>query len=72
MQFLVLIEKGDSSFGASVPDLPGCIAVGETEDEALELITEAIQFHLEDLQAEGRPAPRRVSRSVVVNVPMAA
>ncbi|MBK8451863.1 MAG: type II toxin-antitoxin system HicB family antitoxin [Thiofilum sp.] len=72
MYYTVIIEQGETSFGASVPDLPGCIAVGETEGEVLELIREAIQFHLEDLSASGEQIPPPVSKSVVVEVPLAA
>ena len=50
MRYMVVIEKGSSSYGAFVPDLPGCIAVGESESEVITLIEEAIQFHLEDLK----------------------
>ena len=48
-RYMVVIEKGPSSYGAFVPDLPGCIAVGETRARALTLIEEAIQLHLEDM-----------------------
>jgi predicted RNase H-like HicB family nuclease len=68
MRYIVIIEKGESSYGAFVPDLPGCIAVGETEQEVMALIQEAIQFHLEDLQSEGRPIPQPVSKSTYVDV----
>jgi predicted RNase H-like HicB family nuclease len=57
MRYAVIIEKGDTSYGASVPDLPGCIAVGETLDEVQRLIREAIAFHLEGLKLEGLPIP---------------
>jgi predicted RNase H-like HicB family nuclease len=50
MQYMVVIEQGETSVGAYVPDLPGCIAVGETEQYALQLIQEAIEFHLEGLK----------------------
>jgi predicted RNase H-like HicB family nuclease len=72
MKYLVVVEKGPSSYGASVPDLPGCIAVGETEKEVIELIQEAIQFHLEDLQNEGQAIPPSVSKSTFVEVGLAA
>ncbi len=49
MQYLVVFEKDTSSCGAYVPDLPGCVAIGETMEEVRELITEAIQFHIEGL-----------------------
>lgn len=51
-QYMVIIEKGETSYGAYVPDLPGCIAVSETREEVLELIKEAIEFHLEGLQID--------------------
>ena len=57
MKYAVIVEKGDNSFGAHVPDLPGCVAVAETKDEVLELIQEAIEFHLESLREDGQPIP---------------
>lgn len=71
MQYMVVIEKGETSYGAFVPDLAGCVAVGETENEVIELIQEAIQFHLEDLKAEGLSIPHPVSKSTFVDVEMA-
>ena len=50
MQYLVIFEKDVNSYGAYVPDLPGCVAVGETMEEVHSLITEAIQFHIEGLR----------------------
>lgn len=58
MSYAVVIEKGETSYGAYVPDLPGCIAVAETKEEVEALITEAIQLHLEMLREEGLPVPR--------------
>ena len=49
MDYVVIVEKGETSYGAYVPDLPGCVAVGETREEAMQLIREAIEFHLEGL-----------------------
>ena len=57
MRYAVVIEQGETSYGAYVPDLPGCIAVGETLDEVRELINEAVQFHLEGLREDGEPIP---------------
>ena len=57
MKYTVIIEEGDSSYGAFVPDLPGCIAVGETKKEAIELIKEAIEFHIEGLKEDGITIP---------------
>ena len=58
MQYLVVIEQGPSSFGAYVPDLPGCVAVGESRAEVTRLIHEAIQFHLDGMKEDGLPIPQ--------------
>ena len=58
MRYLVVYEKGDSSYGAYVPELPGCIAVGDTLKEVQTLIREAIEFHIEGLQEDGDPVPQ--------------
>jgi predicted RNase H-like HicB family nuclease len=68
MQYLVVLERGEAGFGAYVPDLPGCIAAGETEDEVLALIREAIEFHLEGLRQHGEPVPVPSSTSANVEV----
>ena len=57
MKYAVIVEEGDISFGAHVPDLPGCVAVAETKAEVLKLIQEAIQFHIEGLREDGMPVP---------------
>lgn len=68
MDFVVIIEEGDNSWGAHVPDLPGCIAVAETRGEALELIREAISFHLEGLKESGMPVPTGRTRVELVHI----
>ena len=68
MRYLVVVEEGPNSFGAYVPDLPGCIAAGESRKEVLTLIREAIEFHLEGLRENGRPIPPPSSSSEVVEV----
>lgn len=68
MRYLVVVERGPASFGAHVPDLPGCIAAGETKEEVLTLIREAIEFHLEGLKQEGQPIPAPSSTSELVEV----
>ena len=45
MRYAIVIEKGENSYGAYVPDLPGCVAVAETLEEFKKLIVEAIAFH---------------------------
>jgi len=58
MRYLVVIEQGGTSWGAHVPDLPGCIAVGRTRAEALERIREAVALHIQGLAEDGEPVPR--------------
>lgn len=68
MKYMVVIEKGASGYGAHVPDLPGCVAAGETREELLRLIKGAIQFHIEGLRAAGEPVPAPSSVSEFVEV----
>lgn len=68
MQYLVVIEKGLSSYGAYVPDLPGCIAVGETRIEVTRLIHEAVEFHIESLQDDGQTVPQPASQAELIDV----
>ena len=63
MRYLVVIEKGESSVGAYVPDLPGCIATAETEEEVRCLIKDAIEFHIEGLRDSGERVPPRAPRA---------
>ncbi len=57
MKYTVIYEKGDSTWGAYVPDLPGVIAVGDAREEVESLIREAVEFHIEGLRAEGLAVP---------------
>lgn len=68
MRYLVVVEEGATSFGAYVPDLPGCVAAAETREEVLELIREAIELHIKGLKQEGQPVPPPSSTSAVVDV----
>lgn len=68
MRYMVVLERGPHSFGAHVPDLPGCVAVGKTREEALKLIQEAIEFHIEGLRDEGLPVPEPSSDPEFVEV----
>ncbi len=68
MRYTVIIEKGDTSWGDYVPDLPGCVAVGETREEVLELIREGIEFHIEGLREKGETVPEPHSFSELVEI----
>jgi len=68
MRYAVVVEKGESGFGAYVPDLPGCVAVAESYDEVLKLIQGAIEFHIDGLKQDGEPIPVPTSRVEFVDV----
>jgi predicted RNase H-like HicB family nuclease len=54
---VVLIPEEEGGYSVTVPALPGCVSQGETREEALEMIREAIELYLESLQAHGDPTP---------------
>jgi len=68
MRYMVVIERGDTSWGAHVPDLPGCVAIGETREEVLCLIREAIELHIDGLRQDGLPVPAPTSEGEFVEV----
>ena len=57
MKYAVVLEEGADSFGAYVPDLPGCVAAAKSRPEVLRLISEAIAFHLQGLAEQGGDVP---------------
>lgn len=69
MRYAIVIEKASSNYAAYVPDLPGCIATGDTVAEAESLIRESIEFHLEGLKEDGLPIPPPGSQVEYVDVP---
>ena len=71
MKYAIVVEKGDTSYGAYVPDLPGCVAAAETRDEVLKLIKQAIEFHLEGMRVDGDPIPEPHSEMEYVEVSVA-
>lgn len=61
MRYAVVFEKSEASFGAYVPDLPGCVAVGDSLAEAKSLIAQAMKQHLEVLRTQGHRPPEPAS-----------
>jgi predicted RNase H-like HicB family nuclease len=57
MRFAVVIEKAEGNYSAYVPDLPGCVATGDTVEDVEREIRDAIRFHIEGLRADGLPVP---------------
>ena len=68
MRYAVVIEISGTGYGAYVPDLPGCVAVGETMEETSRLIKEAIEFHLEGMREDGVAPPKPTSVADYVEV----
>jgi predicted RNase H-like HicB family nuclease len=68
MRYAIVIEKSENGYGAYVPDLPGCVALGETVIEAEKLIKEAIEFHLEGMREDGEAIPEASSLAEYVEV----
>ena len=67
-EYAVLYEQSPTSWGASVPDLPGCFAVGKTFEETETLIREAIELFIEQLRADGKPVPEPITHAGHVSV----
>jgi predicted RNase H-like HicB family nuclease len=58
MKYVAVLEQADDGgWGAYVPDLPGCVAIGQTKEETEKLIREAIPLHIESLREDGDPVP---------------
>ena len=68
MKYLVVIEKGRRSWGAHVPDLPGCVAAARTRAEVERLIKEAIELHIDALKEAGMEVPPPHSEGKIVDV----
>ena len=62
MHYLVFFEQGDKNYSAYVPDMPVCVAVGDTLEETRKEISEAIKFHIECLQEDGEVVPMPTSK----------
>jgi predicted RNase H-like HicB family nuclease len=70
--FLVVIEKGQNSYGAYSPDLPGCVAVGDTVEEVEQRIREAILLHIEGMREDHLPLPQPTSRAEYIDISIPA
>jgi predicted RNase H-like HicB family nuclease len=69
MKYTVIIEKGPTSYGAYIPDLPGCVAAGDTREEVVELITAAVVDHVELMAEHGEDIPEPTCTAIEVEVP---
>ena len=72
MRYAVIYERAsDGGCGAYIPDLPGCVALGETLEETRRLIQEAVEMHLEAMRADGDPIPEPTTVSKYIETPAA-
>ena len=71
MRYLVIIEKGPNNFSAYVPDLPGCTSAGDSFDETLQGIREAIEGHLDVMRQYGEPIPEPTSQPAFIDAALA-
>jgi len=69
-KYAVLFERGEHTWSAYVPDLPGCVAAGDSREETEQLIREAIAFHIEGLREEGLPVPEPTTEAGFVPAPL--
>jgi predicted RNase H-like HicB family nuclease len=68
MRYAIVIEQAADNFSAYVPDLPGCVATGDTVEEAEREIRQAIAFHVEGLRSDGQPVPAPTSKVEYIEV----
>ncbi len=71
LRYAILIEKTKTGYSAHVPDLLGCVAAGETRQETMRLIREAIEFHLEGMRLHGEPIPAPAAGCEYVEIELA-
>jgi len=69
-KYIIIVEKAGKNYSAYCPDLPGCIATGETAEKTVDGMKEAIEFHLEGMKKEGLsiPKPSTLVRAVDIAV----
>jgi predicted RNase H-like HicB family nuclease len=58
LHYLAVIEKGPNNYSGFFPDVPGCVAAGHTIEETMQLLQEALQFHLESMLEDGEELPK--------------
>jgi len=68
MKYAIVIERAGKNYSAYIPDLPGCVATGETREEVESQIREAVQFHLEGMREDGEAIPEPSSQVEYIDV----
>lgn len=67
-EYLVIYERAGNNFSAFVPDLPGCVAAGDTLEETEQMMKEAIDLYIEALREEGQPIPEPTTKAKPLSV----
>lgn len=67
-EYTVIYEWAGENYSAYVPDLPGCVACGDTVEETEELMKEAIELYIEALRDDGRPVPEPTTKARALSV----
>ncbi len=67
-RYLIVMEKSENAYCAYTPDLPGCVAVGKTIEDAEEAVLEALREHIKGLETDGQPVPKTASLAEYVLV----
>jgi predicted RNase H-like HicB family nuclease len=68
MQYLVVLERTDRNYGAHAPDLPGCVATGQTPEETLQLMLEAMEMHIRGIEEDGLPVPEPTATASYISI----
>ncbi|MCY3609755.1 MAG: type II toxin-antitoxin system HicB family antitoxin [Acidimicrobiaceae bacterium] len=68
LTYTVILERTGTGYSAYAPDLPGCISVGGTREEIMEMMREAMEFHLESMVEDGDEIPELISSAVEIEV----
>jgi predicted RNase H-like HicB family nuclease len=68
MEYLVILEKAETNWAAYSPDVPGCVATGNTPEETLQEYQEALQMHLKGLEEDGLPLPEPSAKAQFIKV----
>ena len=71
-RILVIIEKGEHSYGAYSPDVPGCVAVADTREEVEQLMKEALREHLQMMREDNLPLPQSQTEAEYMDIPLSA
>lgn len=67
-RYLIIIEQGETGYGAYAPDVPGCVAVGDTREEVEREMREALAMHLQAMRKDHEPIPQPRSTAEYVEL----